>query len=111
MTMTSRKLSAVKAMEDAAEAVAAKTSEMTKTVKHDMNAMGDALSDGAGEAVATVTDKLKSVGVDTDAMTSAAKEQASELQKMLAEELRTRPLRALGVAAAIGVFVGLMTAR
>ncbi len=109
--MNSRKLSAVKAMEDAAEAVSAKTSEMSKTVRHDLDAVGDALATGASDAVTTVSDKLKAVGVDTDAMTSAAKDQASELQRMLADELRTRPLRALGVAAAIGVFVGLMTAR
>lgn len=58
-----------------------------------------------------VSDKLKSVGVDTDAMVGAAKEQASELQRILMDEMRARPMRALGVAAAVGLFVGLMTAR
>ncbi len=58
-----------------------------------------------------VSDKLKSVGVDTDQMVDAAKEQVSELQRILMDEMRARPMRALGVAAAVGMFVGLMTAR
>ncbi len=58
-----------------------------------------------------VSDKLKSVGVDTDVMVDAAKEQVSELQRILMDEMRARPMRALGVAAAVGLFVGLMTAR
>jgi ElaB/YqjD/DUF883 family membrane-anchored ribosome-binding protein len=58
-----------------------------------------------------VSDKLKSVGVDTDQMVDAAKEQVSELQRILMDEMRARPMRALGVAAAVGLFVGLMTAR
>jgi ElaB/YqjD/DUF883 family membrane-anchored ribosome-binding protein len=111
MTATSRKLRAVKAVEDTAETVSARTAELTGAVKHDLSDMGHSLGNGAVQAVATVSEKLKSVGVDTDAMTSAAKEHATELQKIVAEELRTRPMRALGVAAAIGVVVGLMTAR
>jgi ElaB/YqjD/DUF883 family membrane-anchored ribosome-binding protein len=111
MTATSRKLRAVKAVEDTADTVSARTAEITGAMKHDLSDMGQSLSNGAVEAVASVTEKLKSVGVDTDAMTSAAKEHATELQKMVAEELRNRPMRALGVAAAIGVVVGLMTAR
>ena len=58
-----------------------------------------------------VSDKLKQVGVDTDVMVDAAKEQVSELQRILMDEMRARPMRALGVAAAVGLFVGLMTAR
>lgn len=59
----------------------------------------------------TVARKLKSVGVDTDQMASAAKDQASELQRMLTAEIQAHPMRTLGIAAAIGVFVGLLTAR
>lgn len=64
-----------------------------------------------GSTTETVTNRLKSVGVDTDQMVTAAKDQASELQRMLGEELRTHPMRTLGIAAAVGVFVGLLTAR
>jgi ElaB/YqjD/DUF883 family membrane-anchored ribosome-binding protein len=58
-----------------------------------------------------VSGKLKSVGVDTDQMVDAAKEQVSDLQRLLADELQAHPMRALGIAAAVGLFVGLMTAR
>lgn len=44
-------------------------------------------------------------------MATAARDQASELQRMLGDELKAHPMRALGIAAAVGVFVGLMTAR
>lgn len=67
--------------------------------------------DGALKLKDDVSVKLKSVGVDTDAMVDAAKEQVSELQRILMDEMRARPMRALGVAAAVGLFVGLMTAR
>ena len=71
----------------------------------------DAAAETAESAAATVAAKLKAAGIDTDVMAEAAKGQASELQRLLAEELRARPLRSLGIAAAIGLIVGLMTAR
>jgi ElaB/YqjD/DUF883 family membrane-anchored ribosome-binding protein len=111
MTPASKKDRALKAVENTVDTVSARTSDISNSVRQDLNDVGHAITNGAADAAATVSQKLKSVGVDTDAMTSAAKEQASELQKLLIDELRTRPLRALGVAAAIGVVVGLMTAR
>lgn len=73
--------------------------------------MAKSLAEGAGEIGAQVSEKLKTVGVDTDAMLSAAKSQAGELQKLLADELRARPLRALGLAAAAGLILGYLSAR
>ncbi len=69
------------------------------------------VADEAGDAAASVQEKLKAVGVDTDVMMHAAKDQAGELQKLVADELRTRPLRALGFAAAAGLIVGYLSAR
>ncbi|WP_186420006.1 hypothetical protein [Bosea sp. CS1GBMeth4] len=56
-------------------------------------------------------DTLKEFGVDTDRMVEAASESARTLQDMLADEVRARPLRALGWAAAIGLVVGVIAAR
>jgi hypothetical protein len=55
---------------------------------------------------AGVAANLKSIGVDTGQLTAAASEQASELQRLLIDEVRARPLRALGWAAAAGVIFG-----
>lgn len=71
----------------------------------------DAAVEGAETAAANIAAKLKAAGIDTNVMAETAKGQASELQRLLAEELRTRPLRSLGIAAAVGLIVGLMTAR
>ncbi len=111
MSMTPRKFSDVKNMQDTADTVSTRAAEMAGTAKREINDMGHSIASSASDAVTTVSDKLKAVGVDTDAMATAAKDQATELQKMLSEELRARPLRALGIAAALGVVVGLMTAR
>lgn len=70
-----------------------------------------ATASGGRQDNASVQEKLKSVGVDTDVMASAAKDQASELQRLLTDELRIHPMRTLGVAAAVGLFVGLMSGR
>lgn len=58
------------------------------------------LTRGAKEVVSSIDDKLRTVGVDTDKLTD-----------VIADEIIDRPLRALGIAAAIGFFVGVMAAR
>lgn len=63
----------------------------------------------AGQMADTVSSRLKSAGVDTDAMVSAAKDKTTELQRIIADELQARPMRALGIAAAIGLVFGLMS--
>ncbi len=71
----------------------------------------DDLSRSASEMAQNVSQKLKSVGVDTDVMVGAAKDQVSELQRLIGQELQHRPYRALGIAAAVGAFVGLLMSR
>lgn len=71
----------------------------------------DAVESAADEALTNISGKLKSVGVDTDVMKDAAKEQVSDLQKLIADELKARPLRTLGIAAGVGLLVGLLAAR
>ena len=68
---------------------------------------GDPNDDSARDG----TSSLKTYGVDTDQMTEAASERVSELQQVLIDEIRARPLRALGWAAAAGVVVGFWAAK
>lgn len=57
------------------------------------------------------TSQLQRYGVDTDQMAEAATERVSELQQLIIDEIRARPLRALGWAAAAGVIVGFWAAK
>jgi ElaB/YqjD/DUF883 family membrane-anchored ribosome-binding protein len=95
-----------KVRESAAE-VAARAGAAVDTVAE----AGRMAADEAAEMAASVQERLKAVGVDTDVMLGAAKDQAGELQKLVADELRARPLRALGLAAAAGLIVGYLSAR
>lgn len=72
---------------------------------------GRAAADGAAELTREISDKLKTVGIDTDAMLNAAREQAGGWQKSLADEVNSRPLRTLGMAAVAGLVVGLLVTR
>lgn len=58
-----------------------------------------------------LSENLKEFGIDTDRMSEAAHDRVGDLQQMLIDEVRNRPLRALGWAAAAGLVLGLMSAR
>jgi ElaB/YqjD/DUF883 family membrane-anchored ribosome-binding protein len=100
---------------DKAEAVKNDVKKRVKdgveTVERETSELGDTVARGASDLAEAVNTRLKTVGVDTGVMADLAKDQVSELQRMIGDELRARPMRALGIAAAIGVFVGLITAR
>ncbi|MGF7056197.1 ElaB/YqjD/DUF883 family membrane-anchored ribosome-binding protein [Bosea sp. OAE752] len=67
--------------------------------------------DEAREAGREIVSNLKSVGIDTDRMSEAAGERVSELQRLVIEEVRAQPMRALAWAAAIGLVVGFWAAK
>lgn len=58
-----------------------------------------------------VSQRLKTAGIDADGAIEMAEQRATDLQDMLMDEIRERPLRALGWAAAAGVILGIMAAR
>ena len=66
---------------------------------------------GATDAADAVAKGIKSAGDEADIILDAAKQQSAALQKLVAEELRTHPLRSLGIAAAIGLVAGYVTSR
>lgn len=98
-------------VEAGAEDVAAGARRAGARAKRQASALEDTLARSAEDIAAGVTERLRAVGVDTDRMVDVAKEQASELQQLIEAEIRERPLRALGLAAAVGLFVGFLTAR
>lgn len=74
-----------------------------------------AVSEAAGEAAADIAQdlnaRLKSVGIDTDVMAGAAKDQLGGLRQLVADEMQSRPLRTLGLAAAAGILLGFLSSR
>ena len=98
-------------VEAGAEDVAAEARQAGARAKRQASALEDSLTRSAEDIAATVSERLRAVGVDTDKMVDVAKEQATELQQLIEDEIRERPLRALGIAAAVGLFVGFLSAR
>ena len=96
---------------DAAADTAERARRAGRRVKEEADEIEASLTRGAEDLAATVSEKLRSVGVDTDRMVDAAKKQAGDLESMIIDEIRARPLRAVGLAAAVGLFVGFLTAR
>lgn len=105
----------VKRAKDEVADAASDTVERARRAGHRVQDEADeveaSLARGAEDLAATVSEKLKSVGVDTDRMAAIAREQAGDLEELIIREIRERPLRALGLAAAVGLFVGFLSAR
>ena len=94
-----------------AEKVAAKARTAGRSAKREATKAEASLTSSAEDLVASVAQTLRSAGVDTDRMVDVAKEQATDLQRLIVQEIQDRPLRALGLAAAVGLFVGFLSAR
>jgi len=101
----------VKRASEASTSAAGETSDEAPAAGRQAGLAKDDLVRSAEELVATVGETLKSVGVDTDRMADVAREQATDLQRLIVKEIQERPLRALGIAAAVGLFVGFLSAR
>lgn len=98
------------AMNRASEA-ADRVSEAVDSMQKEAGVIGQAVQRSANEIASELTKKLRAAGVDTDQLVIAAKDQYSDLEKRLVDEVRDRPLRALGIAALVGVAFGLLTSR
>jgi len=98
------------AVESASDA-AARVSEAVDSMSREAGHIRDAVSRSAQDIANEVTKKLRAAGVDTDQLIITAREQAGDVQKKLMDEVRERPLRALGVAALVGIAFGLLTSR
>lgn len=92
------------------EAIASVAARLT-TAKRDVADVEKTVRRGASDIAEELTAKLKAAGVDTDQLMITARDQASDLQRRLVDEIRDRPMRALGFAALAGVVFGLMSAR
>ncbi len=97
--------------ESTAESAQDAVMSMASDVRDNIADVGASVTRTAQDAIGSVSRRMKDAGVDPDVMADAAKKQASKLQQAVEEELRERPVRTLAIAAAVGLFVGLMTTR
>lgn len=58
---------------------------------------------GVSDLASAASSQLKAVGVDTDMMAS----RAGELQRMLKDEITSRPFQSLAIAAFLGFLYGM----
>lgn len=75
------------------------------------NSMGGNMGAGAKDIAEQASQKLKVLGIDAEGVVEDAEERVGDLQEMLMEEIRERPFRALGWAAAAGFILGIISAR
>ena len=73
--------------------------------------LGSGIAAGAHNVADQAAQKLKSVGIDADDTIELAEKRVSDLQRMVSDEIRDRPFRALGWAAAAGFVLGIISAR
>ena len=97
----------LKSVENAKAEAGEKLSDLQRDADDLRRSVADATSELAGQ----VNTKLKEVGVDTEVLATAAKDQVTELQRLVGEELKARPMRALGIAAAVGFVFSILTVR
>ena len=111
MSNENRNQSNLKPVTDLKNQVSDRISHTMDSVQREASDIQNSISRGAHDVADTVSSKLKSAGVDADKMMDAAKEKTAEYQDLIVDQLRAHPMRALGIAAAVGAVVGFMTAR
>jgi ElaB/YqjD/DUF883 family membrane-anchored ribosome-binding protein len=84
--------------EDFVSEADAKARELTENAVKEITAL-----------VSSLNERLKTLGVDAGTMVEGAKDTATSIEKRLAEEVATRPLRSLFIAAAIGLGLGFLS--
>lgn len=90
--------SAIERGEEFVSEADAKARELTENAVKEITAL-----------VSSLNARLKTLGVDANTMVEGAKDTATSVEKRIAEEVATRPLRSLFIAAAIGLGLGYLS--
>jgi hypothetical protein len=69
------------------------------------------IAEEARDLARNASDKLMAAGIDADGAIGMAEDRIDDLQGMVLDEIRKRPLRAIGWAVAAGFVLGIMSAR
>jgi ElaB/YqjD/DUF883 family membrane-anchored ribosome-binding protein len=97
--------------EDKARQIADTAEAAAQDARAKLAATAENVKASASELAQNAANRLQDAGVDTDRLMRNAKSQAQDLQAVLEAEVRERPLRAIGVAALVGLAFGLIAFR
>lgn len=111
MTERSLRNEVLKTVDTAKHVVADGLSDGYKAVKSEADYLANKAAHTAHDAADALEKGMKNANDEADIIVEAARQQGVALQKLVAGELRTHPLRTLGIAAAVGLVVGYMTSR
>lgn len=81
-----------------------------KNRKQDMSESAEDIGGGIGELANSAGEAVDNAAL-TDRFVDIASERAAGLQQRIIDEIREKPLQAVGFAAMIGLFVGFSVAR
>ncbi|KFC64647.1 hypothetical protein FG93_05243 [Bosea sp. LC85] len=82
-----------------------------KNRKQDMSESAEDIGGGIGELANSAGEAVDEAAFVTDRFVDIASERAAGLQQRIIDEIREKPLQAVGFAAMIGLFVGFSVAR
>jgi ElaB/YqjD/DUF883 family membrane-anchored ribosome-binding protein len=111
MPTTTKARRAAKQIEEHVEDSVADMTTVANDMRKDFDAFSATVTQSAQDAIASVSDRMKAAGFDPDVFAKAAQNKAVRIQDAVADELQARPLRTLGIAAAVGLMVGLLSTR
>ena len=111
MTYEATKSTILKDARELQDQAVDRAAEAIEAMTRDAASVGKVVHRSAVDIAAEVTRKLKEAGVDTNQLVITAREHSDDIQRRIVEEIRERPLRAIGFAAFAGLAFGLLSSR
>lgn len=87
------------------------TDRMTRYMEEQSESLGETVSRGARQARRALNEKLSAAGLQTDQISEMANRKAGELQEQVENYVVENPMRAVAIAAGIGLLIGAMSRR
>lgn len=111
MTQHNIRTDVLNSVDSAKHAISDRVSSGMDAVRSEAEEIRDMAAQGASAVSDAVALGIKNASAEKDIILDAARQQGDALQKLIAGELRTHPLRSLGIAAAVGLVAGYLSSR
>lgn len=87
------------------------TERMSRYMDEQTSGIGETVSRGARQARRALNERLNAAGLQTDQISEMATQKAGELQEQVENYVVENPLRAVAIAAGVGLLIGAMSRR